>query len=145
VRSALKGFGTDFEPGLGSTTRRIVILLVIVAAFIIYHATRRRPAEQGLPLSRTQRKAHRKALDLIGLLDRRLEQVGLRRPSARPPLTHARLVQDELENPDPLNDIVAAYNETRYGGWSLPKERFDALRGEVPAIRRKAPSVKGPD
>ncbi len=139
--SALRALVGDLRSGadqeMGPVTSRLLVLLAIVAAFFAYHGLRRRSGERALPLSRQMRREHRRALDLIGLLDRRLEELGMRRPPARPPLTHARLISAEVDDPEVLSGIVQAYNQTRFGGTVIPPERYAELRNRVPAIRRK--------
>lgn len=138
MRSALHGVRGDMRPRLGPTARRVVILLVVIIAFLVYHATLRMTPERALPLSRRKRKAHRQALDLIGLMDRRLAREGLARPASRPPFTHARRVAADLQDPHTLDEIVLEYNQARFGGNTLSASRFSELRNRVGQIRRKA-------
>jgi transglutaminase-like putative cysteine protease len=137
MRGAMKTVGDVMPDGLSRQVRRFGPLLVLAIIVIVYLAFRKRRNEPPLPLSRTQRRAHRKALDLIGLMDRRLEEQGLKRPASRPPLTHARLVSDRLEDPTPLGDVVEVYNSTRFGGNLLTSEMFSTLKGRIATIRRQ--------
>lgn len=141
MRGAFQTMSNLLPSGMGKHIRRfgpIVVILVVVALWLVFRKKRKHPA---LPQSRPERKAHRKALDLMGLMDRRLENLGLRRPSSRPPLTHAHLVSDALEDPDPLHEVVGVYNETRFGGCLLTKEVFSSLKTRISAIRRQNPTV----
>jgi len=137
MRGAMKTVGDVMPEGLARLLRRFGPLIVLAIIVGVYLAFRKRRKEPALPLSRTHRKAHRKALDLIDLVDRRLEDQGLKRPASRPPLTHARLVSGDLEDPTPLNDVVDVYNSTRFGGNLLTGEMFASLRGRISAIRRQ--------
>ena len=137
MRGAMEAVGDVLPEGMSTPVRRYGPLVVIAIIVVVYLVFRKRRTEHALPRSRTQRRAHRKALDLIGLVDRRLEDEGLKRPTSRPPLTHARLVSSELEDPTPLNDVVDVYNSTRFGGNPLTGEMFGVLRGRISTIRRQ--------
>jgi transglutaminase-like putative cysteine protease len=144
ARAALRDLRVGAPAATGGSTTRLVVIAAIVAAFILLFAARGRVSSRSHPLSREQRRHHRRVLDLIGLLDRRLEEVGLRRPAARPPLTHARIVSSSLEDSETLRDIVVVYNQTRFGGVVLARDRFDQLRSRIVRIRRRqarAPSA----
>jgi hypothetical protein len=133
----MRTVGKVMPEGLFKRVRFLGPLVVLAIIVIVYLSFRRRRAEPALPRSRTQRRAHRKALDLIGLVDRRLEEQGLKRPASRPPLTHARRVSGQLVDPTPLSDVVDVYNSTRFGGSPLTGEMFASLRGRISTIRRQ--------
>jgi hypothetical protein len=137
MRGAMQTMGKMMPEGLFRQVRFLGPLVVLALIVIAYLAFRRRRAEPALPQSRIQRRAHRKALDLIGLVDRRLEEQGLKRPPSRPPLTHAQLVSEQLMDPTPLSDVVDVYNSTRFGGRPLTSEMFASLRRRISTIRRQ--------
>lgn len=137
MRGTLKSLDDLIPPRVSKQIRRYAPIAIVLIALILYLAFRKKRKQPALPLSKPRRKAHRKALDLIGLVDRRLEDLGLKRPSSRPPLKHARIVSPELANPEPLGEVVDVYNATRFGGDLLTQEMFMTLKGRIASIRRQ--------
>jgi len=135
LRTALGTAGSFIPEGAARIARRFSPLVVVIVVVALYLAFRRRRSEPPLPSSRPERRAHRKALSLVGLLDRKLEEIGMRRPASRPPLSHALLVSPDLEDPTPLHEVVYTYNSTRFGGRPLTDETFAAMRGRIDLIR----------
>ncbi len=128
--SLRKGLSYTFGP----EHKRILIVLIILIVWLIYFASFRKETMLRAPMAYRQSVSVRKAVNLLSILDRRLETLGLHRPPSRPPLRHGRSIASHIKDPASMLGIVEIYNETRFGSRMLPPEEYRDLVQKIKVL-----------
>jgi hypothetical protein len=73
-------------------------------------------------------------------LERALDKNGLPRPTERTPREHAEAVREEgFAEADLVEEVTRRYEESRWGGDTLPRDELTRLRRKIAAIMRPPP------
>lgn len=120
-----------------------ILLVLAVSAWAIrkYRKTKR---ESGPNAAQVDARAE-EIVRLYRALERHLEHLGIGRPSATPPLTHARSIV-ALNHPagPELLDLTNQYIEVRFGGVPFDNTHASAYARRVARLRRQAEVVQPP-
>lgn len=125
--------------GDGQSTRwplaLIIAVLLALMAFLALRLLRRRRAARAL----VDDPDARRAVELLGQLERALEKRGWARPPHRTPREHAEeLAARELGAATLVSEVVGRYVATRYGGAALGEEEFERMSAAIrDAARRR--------
>jgi hypothetical protein len=126
-RSSAGSLGRNVSYDFGSEHKRILIVLIMLVVWLVYFASIRKETMLAAPMLYRQSVSVRKAVNLLSILDRRLETLGLHRPPSRPPLKHGRFISTNMKDSASMLEIVEVYNETRFGSRMLPPQEYRDL------------------
>jgi hypothetical protein len=126
-RNAAGGLGRSASYGFGPEHKKILVVLIMLVVWLVYFASFRKEPMLTAPMLYRQSVSVRKAVNLLSILDRRLETLGLHRPPSRPPLRHGRSIASNVKDSASMLEIVEIYNETRFGSRLLPPQEYRDL------------------
>jgi transglutaminase-like putative cysteine protease len=146
IRNQLAGGGEEPETAStssGGLTDRaapflgaaVALLIVFVGVWLALRRRRRRRQDKSGLTSDA-----RSAVRLYRQLERALDKNGLPRPTERTPREHAEAVREEgFAEADLVEEVTRRYEESRWGGDTLPRDELTRLRRKIAAIMRPPP------
>jgi transglutaminase-like putative cysteine protease len=133
-RNDFQGLRKGFIYRFTEPHKRLLLVLFMLVAWFLYFASLRKESILQAPAAYRQTVSVRKAMNLMSVLDRRLELLGLQRPPSRPPLRHGSMISPNMKDPATMLDIVRIYNEARFGSRILPPAEYRGLVQKIKAL-----------
>lgn len=133
-RSSMSGLEKEVTYGFEKPQKRLLIVLIMLIAWLMYFTSFRKGTLLQSPVLYRQSVSVKKAVNLMSILDRRLELLGLHRPPSHPPMKHGLAISPRLKDSPTMIEIVRTYNETRFGSRILVSGEYRNLIQKIKSL-----------